>query len=157
MDRKDVRVDVISIPLPVNRHVARATHIPTGWSAQAKSRTVGDACVQALSMLERKIGAEADARHREAEMEKEGKIKLGSIEVKMGPKTVTLTVDQARELCALLKGLFGDDATKIVHVHDHYYPRPWYGWTYTGYQWNAAVTSQSNAELGTVTYTLNGT
>lgn len=69
---------------------------------------------------------------------KENKIRLGKIKVQMGEKTVELTVEQARELCALLKGLFGDDSTKIVHVHDYWYYRPWYmgpNWTYSGSNW----------------------
>jgi hypothetical protein len=80
------------------------------------------------------------------------KIKLGKIEVKMGTRTVELTIEQARELSALLKGLFGDDSTKIVHVHDYWYPRPWYmgpSWTYQGSNWNASV----NNTTGTYTLT----
>ena len=91
-------------------------------------------------------------------MEEKGKIKLGKIEVRMGEKTVTLSVEQARELCALLKGLFGDDSTKIVHVRDHWYPRPWYmgeTWTYTGMNWTAqANTNTAGVSANTVTYTL---
>jgi hypothetical protein len=88
------------------------------------------------------------------------KVRLGKVEVKMGAKSVTLTIDQARELCALLKGLFGDDATKIVHVHDYWYTRPWYAtgprWEYQGIQWNGTLTTtNTSADLGTVTYTLN--
>ena len=86
--------------------------------------------------------------------DEKGKIKLGKIEVRMGEKTVTLTVEQARELSALLKGLFGDDSTKMVHVHDYWYPRPWYmgpTWTYTGSSW------QVSANTSTGTYTLNTT
>ena len=92
--------------------------------------------------------------------EEKGKIKLGKIEVKMGEKTVTLTVEQARELSALLKGLFGDDSTKIVHVRDHWYPRPWYFGSYTGdqpaysgSQWQVYCTNNSNSTaLDTVTF-----
>ena len=80
------------------------------------------------------------------------RIQLGKIEVKMGAKTVVLTVEQARELSALLKGLFGDDSTKIVHVHDYWYQRPWYmgpTWSYTGSNWDVV------ANTTTGTYTLN--
>jgi hypothetical protein len=87
------------------------------------------------------------------------KVRLGKVEVKMGAKSVTLTIDQARELCALLKGLFGDDATKIVHTHDYWYNPPWYvtgpRWQYQGIQWSSNMTTANDANTGTVTYTLN--
>ena len=85
-------------------------------------------------------------------MATEEKIQLGKIEVKMGAKTVVLTVEQARELSALLKGLFRDDSTKMVHVRDYWYLRPWYmgpTWSYTGSNWTAA------ADTTTGTYSLN--
>lgn len=72
------------------------------------------------------------------------KVKIGKITVKMGDTEVSLTVEQARELCALLKGLFGDDSTKIIHTHDHWYPRPWYmgpTWEYSGYNWSVNTDS----------------
>ena len=78
------------------------------------------------------------------------KIQLGKVEVKMGARTVDLTVDQARELCALLKALFGDDTTKMVHVHDYWYRRPWYmgpTWRYSGANWSATA----NTTTGTFT------
>ena len=94
--------------------------------------------------------------------EKEGKIRLGKVDIKMGEKTVSLTVDQARELCALLKGLFGDDATKIVHVRDYWYPRPWYvsgpTWEYSGTQWTTKLTNTTSTgtygENSTMTFCL---
>ena len=97
--------------------------------------------------------------------EDKSKIRLGKIEVKMGDRAVTLTVEQARELSALLKGLFGDDSTKIVHVHDYIYTRPWYmgpTWIYQGSNWgvttnNAGNTSATTAGLTNVTFTLNTT
>ena len=89
-------------------------------------------------------------------------IRLGKIEVKMGDKAVTLTIEQARELSALLKGLFGDDSTKIIHVRDYIYQRPWYmgpTWTYTGSNWTAdLIYNTSNTSAGqehNKTYTLN--
>ena len=51
------------------------------------------------------------------------KIKLDPIEVKLGEKTVTFTIEQVRELSDLLNGFFGDDSTKIVHGPDYLYPR----------------------------------
>ena len=92
------------------------------------------------------------------------KIKLGKIEVKMGEKSVSLTVEQARELSTLLKGLFGDDSTKMIHVHDYIYTRPWYmgpTWTYSGSNWGVATssnaistTSGGEGYLTNVTFTL---
>lgn len=93
---------------------------------------------------------------RDAEVRDGDSIKLGKIEVRMGSKLVTLTVEQARELSALLKGLFGDDSTKIVHVKDYWYPRPWYvgpSWVYNGSNWN--VTSVPST--GIVTFNLTNT
>jgi hypothetical protein len=80
------------------------------------------------------------------------RIKLEKIEIDMGDIKAKLTIEQARELCALLKGLFGDDSTKIVHVRDYWYPRPWYmgpSWTYTGSSWSV------DANTTTGTYTVN--
>jgi len=89
---------------------------------------------------------------------RDDKVRLGKVEVKMGSKVVELSIDQARELCALLKGLFGDDATKIVHVRDYWYPRPWYvsgqQWEYTGIQWTSSL---SNGVDGTGTMTFSST
>ena len=88
--------------------------------------------------------------------EDKSKVKLGRVEIKMGDRTVPLTVEQARELCALLKGLFGDDSTKFVHVHDYWYPRPWYmgpTWTYRGSNWEVAT----NNTTGTFTVNLCST
>lgn len=82
------------------------------------------------------------------------KIKLQKIVVEMGDTKVNLTVEQARELCALLKGLFGDDSTKIIHEHDYWYHRPWYvgpTWTYCGSNWN------TSANVSTGVYTLSTT
>jgi hypothetical protein len=91
--------------------------------------------------------------------EKESKIRLGKVEVKMGEKSVSLTIDQARELCALLKGLFGDDATKIVHVKDYFYVRPWYAegpkWDYQGIQWNGTLTYPTTGKISGAIYTNN--
>ena len=90
------------------------------------------------------------------EIEKDGKIQLRKVVVRMGDRDVNLTVEQARELCALLKGLFGDDSTKIVHVHDYWYNRPWYcgpNWTYTGSNWSTSA----NVTTGTYTVNLCGT
>ena len=97
-----------------------------------------------------------------ATKQEDGKIKLGKIELKMGEKVVTLTIEQARELSALLKGLFGDDSTKIVHVPDYWYPRPWYFGSYkgnqpsyTGNQWQVyctSVASNSGAIGNTITF-----
>ena len=87
--------------------------------------------------------------------EEKGKIKLGKIEVRMGEKTVTLTVEQARELSALLKGLFGDDSTKVVHIPDYWYPRPWYmgpSWTYTGSNWTVGTSPNTASSAGTITF-----
>ena len=99
-------------------------------------------------------------------MKKEGKvlpgdgIRLGSIEVRMGDQIAKLTIEQARELSALLKGLFGDDSTKIVHVRDYIYQRPWYMgpyWSYSGSNWNVTVDTVTNTSAldSTKSYTMN--
>ena len=72
------------------------------------------------------------------EIDKDGKIQLRKVVVRMGDRDVNLTIEQARELCALLKGLFGDDSTKMIHVQEYLYGRPWYcgpNWTYSGSNW----------------------
>jgi hypothetical protein len=76
-------------------------------------------------------------------------IKLEKILVKMGDMDVALTIEQARELCALLKGLFGEDSTKMVHVHEYIYPRPWYvgpTWQYQGSNWSFTVDNGDTAD-----------
>ena len=86
------------------------------------------------------------------EVPENARIQLRTVEINMGERRVKLTIEQARELCALLKGLFGDDTQKIVHVHDYWYYRPWYmgpTWQYSGSNWTAA------ANVSTGTYTLN--
>ena len=85
----------------------------------------------------------------------------------MGDTVVYLTVEQARELSALLKGLFGDDSTKLVHIRDHWYPRPWFWSTqtnsiptndlvYHGYTWKVDCSYSSTTDAvgpATVTFT----
>ena len=86
-------------------------------------------------------------------MTKQDKIRLGKVEVKMGAETVSLTVEQARELSALLKGLFGDDSTKIIHVQDYWYWRPWYmgpNWSYNGSNWSATISNNPDSSSTSV-------
>ena len=130
---------------------------------------IGDGCEQfngksGLRAVNKRC-ADPDGRHREenevATEQGRDKIKLGKIEVKMGEKSVSLTVEQARELSALLKGLFGDDSTRIVHVQDYIYTRPWYmgpTWTYSGSNWGVATSSNTvNATAGGEGYLTNVT
>ena len=76
-----------------------------------------------------------------------GDIKISTITLEIGKKTIMLTVEQAKELRAVLGELLGAD--KITErVVDHY-PYPWWGvyptspnipWTNTS---NATMSSQA--------------
>ena len=89
-------------------------------------------------------------------------VKIAKINIKMGKKKVSLSVEEAKELRDLLNDTFGEQKAIFMPSSPIIIDRPYHPWRYWGVDyttpsvtWTSGNTTGSAATGATVTYALN--
>ncbi len=81
------------------------------------------------------------------------KIKINKIEIKIGNKTIELSLKDAKDLKNILNETFPDASVTIPEIH-HHYPNRYMYFNHQPYYTSGSWTADVNTEKLTATYSL---